>query len=82
MHVDELLKDYGDGRLAAVMQQILNEDIPEVDMAVSVQSFNASLSSKDILAAWPLLASYERAAWKKFVDYENWLKSEKLRAYQ
>lgn len=58
------------------MRAILNEDVPEEDMALAVQSFNASITSEDLLAAWSLLGSYERSSWKRLMDYDNWLKAE------
>jgi hypothetical protein len=66
-------------QVATIMRTILNEDLPECDMALAVQSFYSSISSEDQLGAWWLLRSDERAAFKAYLEYDEWLK-ERLRA--
>lgn len=58
-------------RTAQVMRNILNEDIPECDLALSVQSFNSAVPSQQMLNAWWLMRSDERALWKRMLEYVN-----------
>ena len=69
--------------VAAIMRGILNQDLDEEDIARSVYDFNSYLNlrqQEELVAAWELLNAGERATWKRFVNYDQWLFEEKLRA--
>ena len=87
MKVSDYLRDYVDPRgpvsevdheiavqCAGHMRQIMNRDLEEVDIATEAELFAIGTDSEVMMAAWDHLNPGERAAWKKFVRYEEWLR--------
>lgn len=68
-------------RIASEMRQILNRDLDEVDVALEARLYNRSIDSEELIAAWGLLNAGERATWKRFVNYEEWLRNEELKRH-
>lgn len=63
-------------RLAGEMRQILNRDLDEVDVALEAQLYSRTTDSEDMIAAWSHLNAGERAAWRRFVNYDEYLRNE------
>lgn len=90
MKVSEYLKDFHDprgdtgalvdpqvsDRIAGEIRRIISMDLDELDIATAVQIYNASLDQEEFVAAWGLLHSAERACWKNFVNYDEYLRNE------
>jgi len=66
-------------KIATHMREIMAYDLDETDVATFVQIYNFELDTEEFIAAWELLNAGERAAWRRFVNYEEWLRNEKLR---
>lgn len=91
MKVSDILADYSDPlcgisldvaeRVAGEIRRLICLDLDECDIAVQVQIYNAEVCKDELQAAWWLLRdeSRVRTAWKKYLDYETWLKFEKLK---
>lgn len=65
--------------IAIGMRVVLNSDLSEELLAQSIQIINREMDQESMIAAWELLNAGERAAWKRYCHYEEWLK-EQLRA--
>jgi hypothetical protein len=71
--------------IADECRRILGLDLDEQDIATAVQVYQAELNqlpSEEMLKGWFCLNSTERASWKLFVNYSEWLAKERARAYQ
>jgi hypothetical protein len=66
-------------RIAGEMRQILNLDLDEIDISLEVQIYNRSADSEELIAAWEHLNAGERRAWRQFVNYDEFVKTEKLK---
>jgi glycogen synthase len=66
-------------KLAQEMRRILNLDLEETDIATQVQIYNAEMDQEEQIAAWEYLNAGERATWRRFVGYEEWLRNEKAK---
>lgn len=71
--------------IADECRRILGLDLDEQDIATAVQVYQAELNqlpSGEMLKGWFCLNATERASWKLFVNYNEWLAKERARAYQ
>ncbi len=64
--------------IADECRRILNLDLDETDIATAVQVYQAELNAmgEESLTGWFCLSAAERASWKRFVDYDQWLLKE------
>ena len=65
-------------------RRILALDLDEVDLATAVQVYTAEMNARqeEWLQGWFCLSSWERSSWKRFVDYDEWVRKEKANAHQ
>lgn len=63
-------------RIAGEMRQILNQDLDEADIATAVQVFNRLIDAEEMIAAWAHLNAGERASWRNFVNYDEYLQAQ------
>jgi hypothetical protein len=62
--------------VTAEMRRIMALDLEELDVATAVQVYNAEVDSEEMIAAWELLNTTERASWRRFVNYNEFLRNE------
>jgi hypothetical protein len=66
-------------RIVIEMRRIMGMDLDELDVATAAQIYNGSVDGEEMIAAWELLNAGERRAWRNFVEYEEFLKVERLK---
>ena len=72
--IDEVI-----AQIVGEMRRILNQDLDETDIALAVQIYNDSLKPEHLLIAWETMGSTERASWKAFAAYDEWLRNQRLK---
>jgi hypothetical protein len=65
--------------IADECRRILALDLDETDIATAVQVYTAEMNRNqdEWLKGWLCLNSWERSSWKRFVDYDEWLRNER-----
>lgn len=66
-------------RIVVEMRRIMSMDLDELNLATAAQIYNGSVDGEEMIAAWGILNAGERRAWRNFVEYEEFLKIERLK---
>jgi hypothetical protein len=67
-------------RIATECRRIMGLDLEELDLATQVQLFNAEVDAEQMGAAWELLNSGERAAWRNLLNYNEWRRNQEMKS--